>query len=91
MKDQDGKDIEVGDTVYENKLGWSSVSLKVWELRTITANGKEVDQVNTRPAPNGWLGWYAAANLTHESNRRGTNSEGRSEFGQQLFEMGMGL
>ncbi len=91
MKDQDGVDIEVGDTVYENKLGWSSYGLKVLELRTIKANGKMVDQVRTNPEINGWLGWYAAACLTHESNRRGKNSEGRTEFGQQLYEMGLGL
>ena len=79
--DQDGVEIKVGDTVYENRRGWSSVPVVVLEHRTAkNANGTLIDQAVCKVGV--YAGVYSnkhdcyvcafyVGNLTHESGRMG--------------------
>lgn len=67
------KEIKVGDTVYNNRQGFSGVPMRVIKLRDLDWHGKIIPQAYCE-GTNGWgkePEWYAIANLTHTPNLRG--------------------
>jgi hypothetical protein len=81
MIDQDGQTIEIGDTVYENRRGWSGVPMRVLEFRRVrAANGGMLNWAVCKVGQfagsfsnkhNCYVCSFNVDDLTHEPNRRG--------------------
>ena len=74
------KFIEVGDSVYRNRLGWSGLPMEVLELKTVKTPYGDVSQALCKGAK-GWglngllsekhgvrVSSFAVSNLTHSPN-----------------------